>query len=198
MDTSLTETVMQFLQRWGELTWTSAFVVAALLVALSLVPIPRVPVHIAIGAAFGFWSIPLIMVSNATGAALAFLLSRYCLFDRLQRFADERPRLRALLDAIDSEGWRFVALLRLGSGVPGVMQNYMFGLTRIPLWTCTIMMVFTVPAIMVHVYLGTIGRHALESKAADIDLAIQLVTAVVVVSVVTLIVRRMRVALRSG
>jgi len=199
MEASLVEAVTHFLQRWGELNWASALVVAGLIITLSLVPVPRSAVNIAVGAVFGFSSMPVIMASNAAGAALAFLLARYFFFDSLQRFATGRARLRALLGALDAEGWRIVALLRLGSGVPGVMQNYMFGLTRLPLWMCTaVTLIFTIPQIWVHVYLGTMGSGVLENKASDFDVAINLVTAAVVLCVVLLLVRRMRTALRSS
>src|SRR3954470_17875267 len=131
MGSAFSEALTHFLQMWGELSFVSALVVGLLVVVLSLAPVPRTAVNIAIGAVFGFPAMPVIMVSNAVGAAVAFLLARYLCFDLLQRFANGRPRLRALLNAVDGEGWRLVALLRLGSGVPGVLQNYLYGLTKI-------------------------------------------------------------------
>lgn len=42
----------------------------------------------------------------------------------LQRELDRRPRLRKIADAVDSEGWRVVALLRFWSPIATVIQNY--------------------------------------------------------------------------
>jgi uncharacterized membrane protein YdjX (TVP38/TMEM64 family) len=195
---SLSEALKHFLQMWGELSFISAIVVGALVIVLSLAPVPRTTVNIAIGAVFGFSAMPIIMVSNAIGAAVAFLLARHLFFVRLQGFANGRPRLRTLMQAVDDEGWRLVALLRLGSGVPGVVQNYLYGLTNIPLWTCTAMtLIFTIPQIWVHIYLGVVGRDALEQKAPNLDLMVTVVTVVVVLCVIALVSRRMRIALRD-
>ena len=198
MESPLIAALTDFLQKWGELDWTSALVVASLIVALSLVPIPRSTVNIAVCAVFGFPIMPVIMLSNAAGAALAFLLARYFFFDGLQRFAHARPRLRAVMNAIDAEGWRIVALLRLGGPLPGVVQNYLYGLTRIPLWACTVLtLIFTIPQIWVHLYLGAIGREALEQKAPNFNLMVNALTAAVVLCVIALLTRRLRAALRS-
>ncbi len=196
---SLLQALTHFLQRWGELSFASAIVVGALVIVFSLLPVPRTTVNIAIGAVFGFPAMPVIMVSNAIGAAVAFVLARYFLFDLLQQFVKSRPRLWALMQAVDAEGWRFVALVRLGSGIPGVVQNYLYGLTSIPLSTCTAMtFIFTIPQIWVHVYLGALGRDALERKAPNLNLIVILGTVLTVLCVVALVNRRMRAALRSA
>src|SRR5262249_62125780 len=123
-------------------------------IVLSLAPIPRCTVNIAVGAVFGFSAMPVIMVRNAIGAGVAFLLARHLFFDRLQGFANGRPRLRTLMQAIDDEGWRLVALLRLGSGGPGGGQNFLFRLTDIPLLTCTAKNpTFCIPPRLGHLYL---------------------------------------------
>ena len=77
MESSFLEVLTHFLQKWGELSFVSALVVGILVIVLSLVPVPRALVNIAIGAVFGFPAMPVIMVSNAIGAAVAFLLAGY-------------------------------------------------------------------------------------------------------------------------
>src|SRR5262249_18745164 len=44
-----------------------------------------------------------------------------------------RPVWKALVQAIDAEGWRLVGLLRLASLIPGAATNYLLGVTRIGL-----------------------------------------------------------------
>jgi hypothetical protein len=51
---SLSEALKHFLQMWGELSFISAIVVGTLVIVLSLAPIPRTTVNIAVGAVFGF------------------------------------------------------------------------------------------------------------------------------------------------
>jgi hypothetical protein len=71
----------------------------------------------------------------AQGGALAFLLSRYIAADWFRRKLKQRPNLDAVAEAVDKEGWRIIALMRLGAPVPRALQNYLFGLTRIKLIT---------------------------------------------------------------
>lgn len=199
MDLSFSEHLTAFLQRWGELDFISATVVAAIIIILSLIPIPRSGVNIVIGAVFGFPVIPVIVLSNAAGAALPFLLARYFLAARLRRLTDRNPKLRAVMNAVDSEGWRIVALLRLGGPLPGVMQNYLYGLTRIPLTTCTVMtLIFAIPQIWVHVYLGSLGRDALEQRLPNPDFMLGAVTCLVTITGIALITHRMRAALKAA
>jgi hypothetical protein len=58
-------------------------------------------------------------------------------------------------------------------------------------------LIFTIPQIWVHIYLGVVGRDALEQKAPNLDLMVTVVTVVVVLCVIALISRRMRIALRD-
>src|SRR5262249_59395767 len=97
MESPLIAALTDFLQKWGELDWTSALVVASLIVALSLVPIPRSTVNIAVGAVFGFPLMPVIMLSNAAGAPLAFLLAARFFFCGHLRSAPSRPPLPRVL-----------------------------------------------------------------------------------------------------
>src|SRR5262249_61531313 len=125
MESPLIAALTDFLQKWGELDWTSALVVASLIVALSLVPIPRSTVNIAVGAVFGFPIMPVIMLSNAAGAALAFLLARFFFFFGAQRFVRAGPRVWAVSKAIDVGGWRvFVAFGALGAPFRGRAQYF--------------------------------------------------------------------------
>jgi hypothetical protein len=59
-----------------------------------------------------------------------------------------------------------VALLRLASPVPNAIQNYVFGLTRIgflPFAVTTF--VFSIPQIVLYVYLGSAGRAVLLDES---------------------------------
>jgi uncharacterized membrane protein YdjX (TVP38/TMEM64 family) len=88
--------------------------------------------------------------------------ARYVLAERLRRRFDGKPMLQAIAQAVDSEGWRILALLRLASPIPGPVANYAFGLTRIGLWPYTIVtFLCTLPLTLLQVYLGATGRAAL-------------------------------------
>jgi uncharacterized membrane protein YdjX (TVP38/TMEM64 family) len=129
------------------------------------------------------------------GGIMAFLLARYLFSERLQTYIDSRPRLRRIAVAVDEEGWRVVALLRFASPVPNAVQNYVFGLTRIgflpfAVTTC----VFTIPQVLLYVYLGSAGRAVLLDASLSmlnrVLLGIGLISVVVAALLVGRRVRR--------
>ncbi len=134
------------------------------------------------GALFGpVWG-TVINVSGATiGATLAFLLARYVSADWVARRAG--GRLGRLVEGVEAEGWRFVALTRLVPLVPFNLLNYALGLTRIRLWHYVLTTaVCMIPGGFAYTYLGYAGREALgggEGMVQKILLALGLVAAVV-------------------
>ena len=93
---------------------------------------------------------------------MTFLIARYFLADRVQRWIDRHPSMRVIADAVDEEGWRIVALLRFASPTPSSVQNYVFGVTRIGFWPYTLAsLVFIIPQTVFYVYLGSVGRSLL-------------------------------------
>ncbi|HKS64649.1 MAG TPA: VTT domain-containing protein, partial [Xanthobacteraceae bacterium] len=149
----MTETIVEFLRRWGELSPTAAVVLALIFVACGLVPIPRTFVTLAAGVVYGMAAIPIIMPATTIGCVLAFLLARYLFAERLWDYVERRPKLTAIMNAVEAEGWRIVALCRLASPIPSMIQSAIFGLTRIPLWPYTwATFLFTIPQIILYAY----------------------------------------------
>lgn len=70
-------------------------------------------------------------------------------------------RLKQLINGVENEGWRFVALVRLIPVFPFNLLNYALGLTKIKLldyvWATSICML---PGAIAYTYLGYIGREA--------------------------------------
>jgi uncharacterized membrane protein YdjX (TVP38/TMEM64 family) len=96
------------------------------------------------------------------GSVLAFLLSRYFFQAHFLRMVERRPAWRAIVDAVDSQGWQLVFLLRLGAPVPGAVTNYLLGLSRIGLWPYgAATLVGLVPQTVLYMYFGTLGHVAL-------------------------------------
>ena len=133
------------------------------------------------GALFGpVWG-TLINVSGATtGATLAFLIARYVSADWVARKAG--GRLGRLIEDVEAEGWRCVALTRLVPLFPFNLLNYAFGLTRIRLGHYVLTTaVCMIPGGIAYTYLGYAGREALaggEGMVQKILLALGLVAAV--------------------
>jgi uncharacterized membrane protein YdjX (TVP38/TMEM64 family) len=110
----------------------------------------------------------MVIIGATTGSILAFLLARYLLADRVQRWIDQHPSLRAIANAVDAEGWRVVALLRFASPTPSSVQNYLFGITRIGFWPYALATVIcTMPQTFLYVYLGAAGRSVLLADASS-------------------------------
>jgi uncharacterized membrane protein YdjX (TVP38/TMEM64 family) len=168
----MTDYMIDAFQRWEDLSATSRAALGLFFVLAALVVLPRTILIIAVGASFGIGAAPIILVAGAAGGALAFLLSRYIAADWFRRKLKRRPNLEAIAEAVDKEGWRIIALMRLGAPVPGALQSYLFGLTRIKLITFTLVtLIFNAPQVFIFTSLGATGRASLlEDKSPGITL----------------------------
>lgn len=150
------------LVRWVDGVGPSAPWLFALIYAIALVfCAPGAPFSIGAGLAFGFRAVPFAILGATLGACGCFLVSRYVLRHRARRVLDGRASLQALDRAVTEEGWRIVFLLRLNPLIPFNVQNYFFGVTQIRFWPyAAATAVGVVPGLVLHVYLGVLGRGA--------------------------------------
>jgi uncharacterized membrane protein YdjX (TVP38/TMEM64 family) len=188
------DTVMQWLSEARHLGVNSSIMLSLIFFAASFVLIPRTFLCLGAGASFGLAAVLVILPSTMLGGILAFLLARYLFSERLHVYVDARPPLRRFATAVDEEGWRVVALLRLASPLPNAVQNYVFGLTRIgflPFAATTF--VFSIPQIVLYVYLGSAGRAVLlDESLSTLNRVVLGAGLVSIVVAVLLIVRRVR------
>ena len=193
-----TDTFLHWFRTWGELTPATSLGLAAVFIVASF-GIPRVLLNVGAGAVFGPWSILIIQPSGTVGAVLAFLAARYVMAERLRSRFDGKPVLQAVAKAVDSEGWRILALLRLASPIPGPVANYAFGLTRIGVWPYTIVtFICTLPLSLLQVYLGATGRAALiEDGWTPFKLGMMIAGLVSLALVMVLVSRRAKAALQA-
>jgi uncharacterized membrane protein YdjX (TVP38/TMEM64 family) len=194
-----TDTLVEFLRRWGELSPSTAAMLALVFVAGGIMPVPRTLLTIASGVVFGMSAVPIILPSATIGAMIGFLLARYLFAERLGRMIAPKPRLIAMMNAVNAEGWRIVALTRIASPVPSTAANALFGLTRIGLlpfsWAT---FVFMIPQTLLYAYLGSVGKAALvDQSESGLHLGIMAASALAFLAVVLLISRRMRASLRD-
>jgi uncharacterized membrane protein YdjX (TVP38/TMEM64 family) len=165
---------------------------AAFIAAVAFVP--RNVVSLIGGFLFGWIALPITVVAGTGGSITASFLARRLLRARLSAHADARPAWRALLTAIDQEGWRVVALLRLAGPLPCSAQGYLLGLTGIPIPTiAAVSLLGAVPQSALFVYFGTLGQ-ALLSQGVPGPLRSVLLggAAVSLVALVALVGRRAR------
>jgi uncharacterized membrane protein YdjX (TVP38/TMEM64 family) len=174
----------------GVVAFGLAYVIGTLLL------VPASPLTFAAGVAWGFWALPLVVVVASLGATGAFLVSRYFVRHRVREAIDSRPAFRAAAEAVDEEGWKVLLLLRLSPAVPFNAQNYLYGVTSLPLLTYVwATIVGIIPGVTLNVYLASLGAKTGEGGMVNwMLLAIGLVaTAVVVV----LVGRKARAKLRE-
>ncbi|MBE0616001.1 MAG: TVP38/TMEM64 family protein [Burkholderiales bacterium] len=133
----------------------------ALYAAATVVFLPGSVLTLAAGALFGAIPGALYSLTGATlGATLAFLVARYLAADLVAPRAG--GRLRQLIEGVEAEGWRFVAVVRLVPLLPFNLVNYTLGLTRIPLFAyAATSFVCMFPGALIYAWLGHAGREAL-------------------------------------
>jgi uncharacterized membrane protein YdjX (TVP38/TMEM64 family) len=194
----VTDTIVEFLRQWGELSPTSAAVLALIFIVGALVPVPRTFLTLAAGVVYGMAAVPVIMPATTLGCVITLLAARYLFAGPVWRALRDKPKLVAIMSAVEAEGWRIVALCRLASPIPSMVQSALFGLTRIDVWPYTwSTFVFTIPGVVLYVYLGSIGKAALLGEAESLNLGIMALGGITFLVVVLMITRRVRANMRE-
>lgn len=172
-------------------------VLAMFFICAAFLLIPRTILLIGAGALFGLKSLLVILPSATLGSLLSFLLARHLFRAWFQRLIETRPRLKAISEAVDAEGWRVVAIMRLGVPVPSALQNYMFGLTQVrPLSFAMATLVFSIPQTFLFVFVGLTGRATLIGDDGLIDRLSLALGCILTLALILLIGRRARYELR--
>ena len=114
---------------WGPVLFVAGYVVGELLF------LPGLPLTLLGGLVFGpVWGTVYVWIAAMLSAALAFLVARHLARDTVERWMAHSPRLARIDAAIGRHGWRILMITRLVPLFPFNLQNYAYGLTRIPLW----------------------------------------------------------------
>ncbi|MBR1155253.1 TVP38/TMEM64 family protein [Bradyrhizobium sp. JYMT SZCCT0428] len=171
--------------------------VCLVFVLMAFVVFPRTPLICAAGAAFGWKVAVIILCSGTIGSILAFLTSRYVASNWIRKKLERKPTFDLVARAVDEEGWRIIALMRLGMPLPGAIQNYLFGLTKIDVVTYSIStFIFTAPQVFLYSFLGATGRASLlNDGSSGLHFIISLSAIVLIMSIIALIAWRVRVLL---
>ena len=164
------------------------------------VPVLRTPLVLASGVVFGMMAVPVIVASSTAGSIGSFLLGRYLLQERVRRMLARRRVSEAVMRAVDLEGWRVVALMRLWGPLPTMVQNYAFAMSRIPLLSFTLAtLVFSAPQTLFYSYLGSLGQLALRGEFPGyVSLVSAAAACLCAVGVVVLVGHRVRSILRRA
>jgi uncharacterized membrane protein YdjX (TVP38/TMEM64 family) len=193
----MTETLNNWLQHFGSLTPVSAAALCLVFLLTAFVVFPRTVLIVAAGVTFGVAAAPIILISGTIGGILAFCSSRYIAANWFRSKLETRPKLRVVAQAVDQEGWRIIALTRLGAPVPSALQNYLFGLTKIDIVSYSIAtFVFSAPQVFLFSFLGATGRASLlNDGSSGVPLVLPLVAVLLTTTIIALISRRVRMLL---
>ena len=173
--------------------WSAALVVAFIFVFGSLVAVPRPLLSIICGLAFGWWGLPLAIVSAALGAALVFVVGRNLLRPRISGRLAANRIAQVAFQAVELEGFRAVLLLRMSPLLPSSIQSYMFSVSSLTFRQYIAGTILgTLPAIAIQVWTGTLGRAVLAGEVAPGTMALWGVGVVALILATVLIGARVR------
>jgi uncharacterized membrane protein YdjX (TVP38/TMEM64 family) len=123
-------TAIEAFGAWGPVLYMAGYVVAELLF------VPALPLTLLGGLVFGpVWGTVYVWIAATLAASLAFLIARHLARDTVERWMQGSPRLARIDAAVERHGWRILIVTRLVPLFPFNLQNFVYGLTRIPFWT---------------------------------------------------------------
>jgi uncharacterized membrane protein YdjX (TVP38/TMEM64 family) len=178
--------------------WVSERGVVAPLVFMALYAIaavfflPGSAMTLAGGALFGpVWGTFYSLTGATIGALLAFLIARYLASDWVAQKTG--GRLKQLISGVESEGWRFVAFVRLVPLFPFNLLNYALGLTRIRFAHYALATyVCMLPGAFAYTYLGFAGREAVAGGEGLIQKGIIALALLAVAAFLPRLVKKLR------
>ncbi len=185
-DIAAIEGWLQGLGYWAPVVFVLLWVLWAVLF------LPGAIIGLAGGALFGpVWGVVWTLIGATLGASLAFLAARFVASDWVAARAG--GRLKLLLDGVEAEGWRFVALTRLVPLFPYNLLNYALGLTgiRFPVYVLTTL-VCMAPGTIAFTYLGYVGREAAAGREGLFQKAVLALGLLAAVVFLPRLVRRLR------
>lgn len=96
--------------------------------------VPGLPLTLLAGVIFGpVYGFVWVSIGSTLGATLSFLIGRYIGRDFVVSRFDKSDMLKRLDQGVKEQGWKMVAITRLIPLFPFNAQNYIYGLTDIPL-----------------------------------------------------------------
>lgn len=179
---------------WAPVLFVLLFVLASVLC------LPVVFLNLAAGALFGVpQGLLYAWLGAQMGATAAFHLSRTLARRHVTRLLARRPLLSAVKEAVSTEGWKVVALLRLAPGSPFFLLNYLFGLTSVRFrdyfWATSFSII---PGTLFFVYLGSLGQKAASGALLSVwDWLLHAVGLVSLFAACYLVGRRAKAILRA-
>ncbi len=178
---------------WGPFLFVLVYIAACVLL------LPGWVLTLGAGAVFGVVKGSLYVSLGATlGATAAFLVGRYLARDWVVRRIEVNPRFKALDEAVASEGWKIVGLVRLSPVFPFNLVNYAFGVTRVSLRDYFLATwIGMMPATVLYVYVGSLARAAGDRSRTPAEWALYGVGLLATIAATVLVTRAAKRALNK-
>lgn len=188
-------------QTWVHDLGPAGYLIYALVYAACVVLfVPASILTLGAGAIYGVGvGVAVVLVGATLGAALAFLLARTLLRERIAHMTRDNARFRALDRAIAKEGAKIVFLVRLAPVFPFTYINYAFGLTGVATVPYVLASFFgMIPATFAYVYLGSAAANAATSGPDNTRTVVQVLGAVAAIAVTIFVARLATRAIRDA
>jgi uncharacterized membrane protein YdjX (TVP38/TMEM64 family) len=99
----------------------------------------------------------IVSIAATLGATAAFLIARYLAREWVAGKLAAHPKFSAVDQAVASEGWKMVGLIRLSPIFPFSLMNYAFGITRVSLRDYVLASwIGMLPGTVMYVYIGSL------------------------------------------
>jgi len=160
----IVEWITQMQHRLAAMQFWGAFLYPFLFAACNVLLLPGGVVAMGGGLFFGlWWGTFLVLAGNLLGAAFAFGVSRCLGRAWLERKFQHSRRWRALDAAIERQGWKIIFLSQVHPLFPTSLLNYLYGVTRIPFWSCMLWIALgQLPGLFLYAYLGTLAQLGIK------------------------------------
>ncbi|GMQ97465.1 MAG: hypothetical protein BMS9Abin15_1194 [Gammaproteobacteria bacterium] len=181
------------LENWVQNAGAAGPIVFMLLYAVgTILFFPGSVLTLAGGALFGPVMGTVYNLTGATlGATICFVIARYLASDMVAQKAG--GRIKQLINGVESEGWRFVAFVRLVPLFPFNLLNYALGLTKIRLSAYVgATYLFMLPGAIAYTYVGYAGREAVAGGEGLIQKALLALALLAVVAFLPRWIAKMR------
>ncbi len=148
---------------WAPLVFIGLYIAATILF------LPGSVLTIAGGLIFGAYiGTAYNLIGAVIGSTGSFLIARYIASDWVQRKTGS-GRMKQLMDGVEKEGWKFVAIVRLVPIIPFNLLNYALGLTPVRLLHYIIASaVFMLPGTFAYTYVGSLGEAFVHGGGKEI------------------------------
>ncbi len=174
---------VELIKQWVEqVGWWAPVIFIFIYAAAAILFLPGTIFTFAGGIIFGPVLGVLYNLTGATlGAALSFLIARYLASNLVTQHS--AGKLKQLINGVESEGWRFVAFVRLVPLFPFNLLNYALGLTKIRFIDYVLAtFIFIIPACIAYTYIGYAGAEVIsggDGTVKTILIAIALLAAAI-------------------